>query len=461
MFVSRSLRAKLIAVLISTLLGGWLIWFGWQYHQLVEQRSGEWDQSLRGTAQYILQSMPSDVESVLSSSRLKLSENAEATPSGDASVRIEFQVWSLQRHQILLASPSAPHLPLITRFFDGPGTTIIDGKDWRVYAVSDAQGRVQVQVGARAAKFREDLSTRVRQSLTSAVLFLVGLSIAISWGVSWGLRPMHRLSRELTRRDVLNLTPLPLSGVPREIQPFVASFNGMLVRLEKAVESERQFHADVAHELRTPLAALLTQVRVARKTMGDEQSDAALNTMALGIERMSRLVQQLLDAARVNASRDRPEQSIIELAEVVTIVPHEFGTTAARRGQVISVSSDACAAVMGNLDDIGILLRNLLDNALRYGRDGGRVEVSCSNDRDSVILRVADDGPSVPEEERQDIFRRFYRGSGANRAQGSGIGLSLVSRIAQAHGASVSVGPGLGGRGLGITVIFRRVAELP
>ncbi|NKF20889.1 ATP-binding protein [Solimonas marina] len=456
-----SLRAKLIALLISTLVVGWLIWFGWQYHEMADQRSGEWDQSLRATAQYILKSMPSDVDSVLSTSRLRLPDDAGKPPVGRPAVHIVFQVWSLPRNEILIASPTAPRTPLAAGLSrDGASDSVIDGEPWRVYSVTDAEGRVEVQVGARVLQLREDLTDGVRRSLTAAALFLVGLSLAIWWGVSWALRPMHRLSGELARRDALNLTPLPLTGVPREVRPFVASFNQLLARLQQAVDNERQFNADVAHELRTPLAALLTQVRVARTTTPQGPMQTSLENMTHGMERLSRLVQQLLDSARVSASRDSPEYRQIDLADIAAMVPHEFGTTAARRGQVIAVSAEAGAIILGSLDDVDILLRNLIDNALRYGRDGGRVEISCSVVRDTVALRVADDGPSVPEAEREDIFRRFYRGSGTKRAHGSGIGLSLVARITQSHGATITVGPGLGGTGLGISVTFPAAVEM-
>lgn len=265
---------------------------------------------------------------------------------------------------------------------------------------------------------------------------------------------MNRLRDQMARRDAMDLAPLATTGIPREIQPLLESFNELLARLAQAMQGERQFLADAAHELRTPLAALLTQTQVALRAGTESDARLALGQLAHGIERTSRLAQQLLDSARIDASQRRHEHTPVELAEVVTMVAREFEGMASRRHQSILLNT-AVAPVRGDLDDLGVLLRNLIDNAVRYSGEGGRIVVTCTADGDGrAELTVDDNGPGVPVEERQQIFERFFRGSTGNGERGSGIGLSLVSRIVQAQGATLEAGDGLDGRGLGIRIVF-------
>jgi signal transduction histidine kinase len=162
------------------------------------------------------------------------------------------------------------------------------------------------------------------------------------------------------------------------------------------------------------------------------------------------LSQQLLDAARIE--REGKENSSVELAGIVAVVTHEFESMGARKNQSIALDTEP-GFIRGNVDDLGILVGNLLDNALRYTPCGGRIAVRCTREANAVRLEVLDDGPGVAETERARIFDRFYRGAG-NRERGSGIGLALVARIAQSQGATVATGYGLDGHGFGISVSF-------
>ena len=266
---------------------------------------------------------------------------------------------------------------------------------------------------------------------------------------------MNRLRRDMAQRDAHDLAPLPSAGMPREIRPLVDSFNLLLERLSHAMRGERQFLADAAHELRTPLAALLTQTQVALRAGTQADAHAALEQLAQGIQRTSRLAQQLLDSARVDASPLREDRPIVALPDVVTMVAREFESMASRRQQTLAIHAEP-ASVQGDLDDLGILARNLLDNAVRYSGEGTRIEIACGTDPDgtSAWLTVRDNGPGVHPDERERIFERFFRGSQGNGERGSGIGLSLVQRIARAHEATITVGDGISGRGFGCRVGF-------
>ncbi|ANB17518.1 sensor histidine kinase [Dokdonella koreensis] len=457
MHLMRSLRARLLAVLMATVLLAWAIWLACQYVQTTHLQSDQNDRMVRGVAEHILLSLPDDIDTIRPQGHLQLPPDATLLPETKFD-KIVFQVWVLDRRESVVASTGAPATPLRADFAVGHADAQVDGRPWRTYAVTDATGQVQVQAGVTHAHLHAELWRWIGASLKTALLVLAALAAALWLVVGWSLRPVTRLRGAIAERHALDLAPLPVAELPDEIRPLVDSFNQLLGRLDKAVHAERAFLAEAAHELRTPLAALLTQTQVA---LHSPDPQAALERLRDGIERLGRLAQQLLDSARIDADRRREEHGPLELAEIVALVVREFEATAARRHQTIGVTADAALGVAGNIDDLGILVRNLVDNAVRYAGSGGRIEVACRGDSGSgtVVLEVRDDGPGVPAEERERVFERFFRGSNGNGERGSGIGLSLVARIARSHGATVRTGTGIGGRGFAVEVIFPGLVE--
>lgn len=449
---NHSLKLKLFKALAAILLLGWLAWLGCEYLKISRQQSRHGDTMLREVAEQVLLSLPRDIAGIDASGRLRLPPDQPAARL-QKFARMQFQVWRLDGPERVVASQRAPSSPLKPDFAPGFGTTGADGEHWRVYAVSDDEGRVQVQTGLAMSAMQAELG----QWAGTVALYTLGALLALiaaCWGaVQWSLRPIERLRRDMARRAPLDLAPLPTAGITREVLPLVESFNALLARLGEAMQAERQFLADAAHEIRTPLAALLTQAELAMQADSREEARAALQRLAGGIERTSRLAQQLLDSARLDASQRGGDGAVVELAEVATMVAREFEGMAARRCQVLAVTASE-APVHGDLDDLGILLRNLVDNAVRYAGEGARIEIDCRIGDGHARLRVCDDGPGVPPGERERIFERFFRGSNGNGERGSGIGLSLVARIAARHGATLAVSEGIGGRGHCVSVAF-------
>jgi signal transduction histidine kinase len=249
---------------------------------------------------------------------------------------------------------------------------------------------------------------------------------------------------------------LATGRVPTELRPLIGAFNTLLVRVDDAMKAEHQFIADAAHELRTPLAALHVQADVALLASTLERKDEALRKLLDIAQRSHRLAEQLLDLARLDAGLHALSVQRIDLLELANHVVSEFAVRAADRGTRLSIDGTSCW-VHCDVDEMGILIRNLVDNALRHGRADGTVEVTCSHlvrdDGMHPVLEVVDDGPGVPESERDAIFERFYRAQGSV-VRGSGIGLSLVARIAELHEASIEAGAGAGGAGLRVRVVF-------
>ena len=449
----RSLRRRLFIVMLAIFVVAWGITLTGLGVRYSKERTGLWDSNLSDIGREILVSMPADVSRLDGDANLRLPEHTAPPPEHRGKLgRLIFQVWIKDRHHLVVHSLDPFRVPLRPDFQDGFVTRSIDGEEWRIYAVTDARGEVQVQVGKPTADLAAELRKGVRIGLITTGLLLLVLAIAIQRVLYWSLRPITRIRQGITARDTLDLTPLPDHDLPDEVRPLVESFNRMLARLDRAMHNERQFLAEAAHELRTPLAALLTHAQVALRSHSLEEAQAPLRQLVKGVERSARLSQQLLDSARLDADRPNSERVPVELADLVAMLTREFETIAAAKQQ--SIVLDTCPSpIEGDVDELGILIGNLIDNALRYTPAGGRVAVSCLRDGNRVRLQVQDNGPGVAEEDRPRIFDRFYRVAGSNE-RGSGIGLSLVARIAQSHGARIEIGDGLDGVGFGISVTF-------
>ncbi|MBN8886343.1 MAG: HAMP domain-containing protein [Rudaea sp.] len=448
----KSLRMRLLLALSLTIVFFWVILLvGWQI--IATRDKTVWDESLQQIALLTLASLPADVEGVFAHPG-QLAQAPRVMPNAEAEKDISFQIWL--NGQAIVRSPDAPTTPLKPDFVDGFANENIGGDVWRTYSIGDASRKVFVQIGKSPKQRASQMFYGLRKAGFVSLLLLILPGIAIWWVTRWSFAPIDTLRELIGRRKPLDLTPLPDAELPTEVQPLVESFNAQLKQLDAAVQNERRFIADAAHELRTPLAVLAAHAQVALRAGSVEEKNEALLRLSAGVERSARLSEQLLDLARVDAAKSALEHTQIDLSEIVVLIVRDFEPGARQRRQSIVLETDA-AIVNGDVDELGILLRNVLDNALRYSGDGGHVAVTCKhamrNGAIGVNLSVADDGPGVPSGEYARIFDRFYRVMG-NGARGSGIGLSLVARIAASHGATIEIGPGLRGRGFGIRIWF-------
>jgi len=454
---TRSLRWRLTWVSVKCVLVAWLVWLGCQAWQLSRAHYGFWDESQREVAAQILESMPDGLESLPRRAR-------PAVPAGHRDHKMSWQVWASGRNVVY--SVAAPGEPLKPDFRDGFARRSIAGQVWHVYSLSDPRRGLIVQVGRSKEMIANEIARWVGLSLLAAGLIFVLFVLTVWVVIGRSLRPVAGLRDALRARPPLDLMPLQAPGLPTEFSPLVDAFNDQLTRVDTAVQNERRFIADAAHELRTPLAVLSAHADLARRAATEEERDTALRRLSAGVARAARLSEQLLDLARLDAQTTAPTLVPLDLAPLLVLVVRDFETLARERQQRIVLRTED-GRVLGDVDLLGILIRNLVDNAVRYAGEGGRIEVICRRDvRDGVggiALCVADDGPGVAPEERERIFHRFYRANGAGNGNGhggsrssggSGIGLSLVARIARAHNARIHVEDGLDGRGLAITVFF-------
>lgn len=365
----------------------------------------------------------------------------------------DFQAWSDGR--LLFRSPAAPLDPWRPNFESGIATVQRDQTEWQVYSISDSTGNFHLQL----AKPGSLLHDRLRSVFTAMPLNTLQLSIVgllMWWAVRASLRPLAAMAEVLRQRDPFDATTIPTNSVPTEIRPLVEAFNALLKRVDSAIQAERRFISDAAHELRTPLAALHAQAEVALRAPTAEQKHAALVKLLAVSQRSTRLSEQLLDLARLDAGLHGKGDQRAELSALVLHVASEFEMAAERYGASIILDTAPCQ-IDCDVDEIGILIRNLVDNALRYGGENGQVKMRCGyverGDKRHAFLEVADRGRGVPQDQREAIFKRFHRVPGSG-IRGSGIGLSLVAAIAELHGASIEVSDGLEERGLCVRVVF-------
>jgi len=450
---SRSINARLVLVIIGVTALFWMIVVAVVLTKTSTNRASTWDERLEAIATQLLVTIPADSPfGGREGTGLTLPRRLDAVRGP-----LVFQIW-VDRSRLLASTPGGPQTPLRPDFSDGPVSTHVDGKKWRVYSASDSTGRVTVQVGNLQrvvdADFRHKAAEEVIQ--TTLLLMIVGV---VMWIVTFSaLRPVRALGVAMHSRPRFDFTPLPLDGLPRELHPLVDSFNRLLQQLDEAIEGERRFIGDAAHELRTPLSTLQGQAEIALRETRPQEKDAALRKLLVVARRSTRLSEQLLDQARINAGGKAPRHTSADLSELVQHVADEFEVHASQNQRSLFLDMSSCM-IQCDIDEIGILLRNLLHNAMRYTPEGGNVLVRCgcmpaaADGGRTVFLEVADDGPGVPAAERDAIFERFHRGVGMP-VSGSGIGLSLVASIARSHNATIQTGTGLEERGFMVRVVF-------
>jgi two-component system sensor histidine kinase QseC len=365
--------------------------------------------------------------------------------------RVAFQFW--ERGTVLgLHSVNAPNTRLSPQL-DGFSDAVIDDERWRVFSGWDAGHRYLIQVGERREARDEIVAKIAKNLLWPLAVALPALGLLIWLGIARATRPLQRLNREVGQRAPDNLAALDLGEAPAEVAPLVASLNRLFGRVAASIENERRFTADAAHELRTPLAALRAQAQVARGALDDAQRCHALDNVIAGCDRASHLIEQLLTLARLEPESFAAQREACELHEITRLAIAEAVPAALAKSIEIDLASGPPVGVPGDARLLAILLRNLLDNAVRYSPPDTAVHVRVESGDNRASITVADEGPGVSAEERSRLGQRFHRPPGT-QATGTGLGLSIVERIAQLHGAAIGFAETAPGRGLSVTVTF-------
>ena len=424
--IPRSIRARLLLSLLAALAGAALLVGGLTYRNVLRQTEALFDYQLRQMA-------------------LSLRDQGEIAPGNAAALQNEdldfvVQIWQVDGRSVY-ASRAHPDLPNRTTL--GLSEILVGKERWRSFAVAARDRVIQV---AQPVRIREGLAADAALRSVLPLLAAAPLMAALLWWlIERSLRPLARVARQVGEQDVTGLRPLPATGLPEEVAPLVSALNALLDRLGQAWAGQRAFVADAAHELRSPLTALKLQVQVLRRLgetgAPEDQRQTALTALTTGVDRASRLVEQLLALARTEPGSPQPAPQTVALAALLRqVLADAAAPLATSRNSRISLQADEALAVPGDAAELQVLVRNLVDNALRYSPPGGQVQLTLVASPAGPLLTVDDSGPSIPQTERERVFERFVRGAASAETPGSGLGLAIVRAIARRHGASVVLG---------------------
>ena len=450
----RSLQARLLALVLGLVLGLWalsaaVVWRDAR-HELDELLDAHLAQSASLLVARQVHELGDDEEEHGSVAAPELHHYAP---------RVAFQVF--HKGRLVLRSAGTSAQPLSAQR-EGLSTQDMDGERWRVFSTRGQEHDVQVHVAERLGARGAILRAVLRGALWPLLLALPLLALTLWWAVRHGTRPLRELGRRLGERAPQELQPVTLQDTPAEMAPLLDALNALFARIAALLETERRFTADAAHELRTPIAAIRAQAQVALGESDEGQRRHALQATLQGCDRAARLVDQLLTLSRLESGQ-QAALAPVDLRALAQRVLAELVPQALARGQDLRLEADASTPlrVAGNETLLAVLLRNLVDNALRYSPAQAQVEVKLELDGDRVLLQVADSGPGLADEHLQRLGERFFRVLDAQQSatqSGSGLGWSIVRRIAAAHGANIAVGRSAALGGLEVRVAFDSLA---
>jgi two-component system OmpR family sensor kinase/two-component system sensor histidine kinase QseC len=384
-----SIRVRLLVSLLALLLAAAAVMGAVTYRNVLAETEAVFD--------YQLQQMA-----------LSLRDQGEIGPAqadtlADEQLDVVVQIWTVDGRSIYA---SRRHASLPERALLGLATLSVDGRAWRTYSVATRQRVIQV---AQPVEIRQRLAARAAWRSVLPLLLIAPLAaLAIGWLAARNLAPLQRLASEVQARDAGSLAPLRVEGLPDEAAPLAAALNALLERLRQSLDAQRAFVADAAHELRSPLTALKLQLQLLRRAGDAAEREAAGTALGTGIERASRLVEQLLALARSEPGAPATMEPV-DLEDVARAAVAD--TVAFASGRGVTLELDAAAPVRASGDGVafGLLVRNLVDNAARYSPKGSLVVVRVTHDEGRPILLVDDAGPGIPAAERERVFDRFYR----------------------------------------------------
>lgn len=420
MHLLKSLRAQLsLFLILATVATAGAIGF-LAYNETLEQSKRLFDYQLRQTA--------------LSLRDQGMVDDWQPEFIDDEKNDVVVQIWTIKGN-VLYASH--PGLPLPAQAKMGFENVQAGTQHWRVYSMKARDRIIQV---AQPYQIRHDLATSAAfHSLRPLIAFAPLMALLVWLTVGNALRPLGRLEREVTSRGARSLNPVSEEGLPSEIVPVVHALNALLTKLKQAFAGQRAFVADAAHELRSPLTALKLQLHLLESAKDDADKKVALRNLNEGVDRASRMIEQLLTAARTEYSESTYQEAPVDIVEMMRRVIADLFSLAQSRDIDLSLEAPETLVLPADTGQIYILIRNLIDNAIRYTPLNGSVQARIEEREGHACLTIDDSGPGIPADERKRVFRRFYRGQGAAQG-GNGLGLAIVKNIVVQHQATIDFG---------------------
>ena len=429
----KSIRARLLIALIILVALISLLAAGVTYRRVLDETSTLFDYQLRQMALSLR-------------GQVSLAPRIELPPDqGDTDFVI--QIWDLFGARTYL---SRRGLPMINQTVLGFADLSLRGEAWRAYGLQTAEGVIQI---AQPVRVREELARAAAERVVIPLILLLPIMVAaVAWIVNRGLLPLRYVTAEVQRRDVRSLRPLGSENLPREIEPLVSELNRLLARLQKAFDDQRAFIGDAAHELRSPLTVLRLQLQLLDRALDESARSEARGRLGASVERAIHLVEQLLTLARSDPQATAGDFESIDLSAAAAQGITDTHDLAIARNIDLSLDAMPGILVRGDGEALRTLVRNLVDNAVRYTPPGGSVQVRCRIAAEGALLEVTDSGPGIAAADRERVFDRFYRRAAAQES-GTGLGLAIVKAIAERHNARILLGEAPDG-GLRVAVSF-------
>lgn len=422
---SHSLRARLLWFLLLAILLTAVLQAASAYRGALRQADAMFDDHLQQTARSlrggVLPGLP-------------LAEGEDGS-----GFDLYVQIWGQDGTQIFRSSRSALPPRAVLGFSDVEA----DGTRYRVYTLQTRFQTVQIaqDLSARTARAR----ALALQAVLPFAWLTPLLMLAVWWIISRSLAPIERARRQVAGRAADDLSPLADNGLPDEVRPLVDELNLLFGRVRSAFDAQKNFVADAAHELRSPLTALKLQAQALRRASQEPaEREAGISRLNQGIDRAIRLVEQLLQLAREEAGAKPAGDGTgaVDLQSVVQLSVADVLPQAVRKRIDLGLAGNTpvLLKVSGQAEGLRILVRNLLENAVKYTPPDGRVDVSLADQQGQPVLTVEDSGPGIAPENRHRVFDRFFRATDTTLEPGSGLGLAIVKVIADRHGAALALG---------------------
>jgi two-component system OmpR family sensor kinase/two-component system sensor histidine kinase QseC len=428
-----SIRGRLLVALTLLVVVASALAAGVTYRRVLSETSSLFDYQLRQMALSLV-------------GQISLAPRIEV-PRNQSDVDFVVQIWDPFGARVYL---SRPGLPWINQAVLGFADVRLQGRTWRTYGLQTGDGVIQI---AQPAFVREQLARAAALRVAVPIMLLLPVMVlCLAWIVRRSLKPLSHVTADIQRRDARSLAPLPSSRLPGELRPLVDELNRLLDRLQESFAAQRAFIADAAHELRSPLTALRLQLQLFDRAPDDAARLIARAGLGGAVERSIHLVEQLLTLARSEPQELAPSAQNVDLRSIAAQAIADTHPLASARSIELSLDGESPAFIRGDADALRALVRNLVDNAVRYSPPGGSVRVRCEAQAGRVRLRVTDSGPGIPPADRARVFDRFHRQPGRQEL-GTGLGLAIVKAVAARHGAAVNLGDAPGG-GLEVQVDF-------
>jgi len=425
---SWSLHRRLFLLTVLAITGAWLTGGAFVYFALDEESTELYDERIAEIAHIVMSYADVEIDALRRNEMPLLHFGP-----GTSLAHYRYQIWT-DKGELILRSPTATDEQIAPLDQVGLVTRMVEGQKMRTYVEASEDGEEIIML-AEPIKFRQTFIGTIHTKIFPWFIAALPLLLVITWMTfRRAVGALTHAAEQIIGRSAADLRPIEVESPPDELKPLLGSTNELLMRFAKALDSERRLTAAAAHELRTPLAAVRMQAQVAGRARTREELAVALNNLGVFIDRASRMLDQLLTLAKLEAMADLHTECV-NLDAVAAGVLHDL-TPLLRKRRIRVSTKLAPARVFGVEFGIAALMRNLIDNAAHHSPQGSSVMIETGQDEKSSFAMVRDTGPGIPEAEREHVFERFYRIPGS-KSEGCGVGLSIVRTVLDIHHASI------------------------